>query len=179
MKGGDCARIPVAEFARIRASLGRFPKSYDFGYVRVAVVSEDHGAIWRFACSRFAQPMIISKFLFQLTAAVTVVFIVTILAMVAMLVGDANAPVNLWFNVHGATVLAIEVIGIGVAGMSAMIADRQETLREIREKAGAARSKRILVIQRIRCHDSPQFALFAGFLFSRRIGPRIVYANTR
>ena len=76
-----------------------------------------------------------SKTLFQLTAAVTAVFIVTILAMVAMLVGDANAPVNLWFNVHGATVLTVEVIGIGVAGMSAMIADRRETLRELREKA--------------------------------------------
>jgi hypothetical protein len=69
-----------------------------------------------------------------LTAAITVIFIITILAMVAMLVGDPNAPVNLWFNRNGATVLTIEVIGIGMAGMAAMIADRRETLRELNRK---------------------------------------------
>jgi len=75
--------------------------------------------------------MTLSKVLFQLTAIVTVVFIITILAMVAMLVGDPNAPANLWFNRNGASVLTIEVIGIGIAGMAAMIADRRETLRTL------------------------------------------------
>lgn len=78
--------------------------------------------------------MMLSKILFHLTAVITVIFIVTILAMVAMLVGDPNAPANLWFNRNGATVLTIEVIGIGIAGMVAMIADRRETLRELKRQ---------------------------------------------
>jgi hypothetical protein len=76
----------------------------------------------------------LSKILFHLTAVNTVIFIVTILAMVAMLVGDPNAPANLWFNRNGATVLTIEVIGIGIAGMTAMIADRRETLHELKRQ---------------------------------------------
>ena len=79
--------------------------------------------------------MILSKALFLMTAAVTTIFIITILAMVAMLVGEPDAPVNVWFNVHGATVMTVEVLGIGVMGMSAMIADRRETIRELQEKA--------------------------------------------
>lgn len=79
--------------------------------------------------------MTLSKFLFFTTAAITTIFIITVLAMVAMLVGKPDAPVNVWFNAHGAMVLTAQVIGIGVAGMSAMIADRRETLRERREKA--------------------------------------------
>ena len=78
--------------------------------------------------------MYFSQTLFKLTALVTTVFIITILAMVAMLVGDPEAPVNIWFNRNGATVMTVEVIAIGVFGMSAMIADRNETLREQRQK---------------------------------------------
>ncbi len=78
--------------------------------------------------------MIASKGLFFATAAVTTLFIITILAMVAMLAGDPQTPLNLWFNQNGAIVLSAEVIGIGVLGMAAMIADRRETLREAREK---------------------------------------------
>ncbi len=68
--------------------------------------------------------------LFLLTAIATTAFIVTILAMVAMLLGDPNAPVNVWFNVHGATVMTVEVVTIGAFGLSAMFADRRETIRE-------------------------------------------------
>ena len=79
--------------------------------------------------------MPLSKALFFMTAAATSVFVITILAMVAMLVGDPEAPVNLWFNDHGAIVMTVEVVAIGVFSMSAMIADRGETLREQREKS--------------------------------------------
>ena len=79
--------------------------------------------------------MSLSKNLFFATAGATTIFIVTILAMVAMLVGDQNAPANLWFNANGAVVLTVEVVAIGVLGMAAMIADRYETLRELEEKA--------------------------------------------
>jgi hypothetical protein len=79
--------------------------------------------------------MPLSKAFFFLTAAATTVFIITILAMVAMLVGDPEAPVNLWFNDNGAIVMTVEVVAIGLFGMSAMIADRRETLRELKVKA--------------------------------------------
>lgn len=79
--------------------------------------------------------MIQSKSLFFATAAATTLFVITILAMVAMLVGDPAAPANIWFNDHGATVLTIEVCAIGLLGLSAMIADRSETLRELRNKS--------------------------------------------
>jgi len=75
-----------------------------------------------------------SKALFLLTAGVTTIFVITVLAMVAMLIGQPNAPINVWFNVHGATVLTVEVISIGVFGMAAMIVDRSETLCEMRNR---------------------------------------------
>ncbi len=79
--------------------------------------------------------MTLSKSLFFMTAAATTGFVITILAMVAMLVGDPNMPLNLWFNDHGATVMIVEVVAIGILGLSAMIADRYETLRELKNHA--------------------------------------------
>lgn len=76
-----------------------------------------------------------SKHLFFLTAAATTLFVVTILAMVAMLISDPNTPVNLWFNRNGAVVMTVEVVSIGLLGMAAIICDRNETLREFREKS--------------------------------------------
>ena len=78
--------------------------------------------------------MKLSKTFFFATAAATTVFVITILAMVAMLVGDPSAPANIWFNTHGAIVMTIEVvITIGSFGLAAMISDRRETLREARK----------------------------------------------
>ena len=79
--------------------------------------------------------MQISKNLFFLTAAVTTLFVITVLAMVAMLVGDPDAPANVWFNSHGGTVLTIEVLLIGGLGMAAIIADRRETINEARQQS--------------------------------------------
>ncbi len=70
-----------------------------------------------------------SRMLFRLTAATTTAFVITILAMVAMLLGDPEAPINLWFNRYGATVMAVQVAGIVMFGLAAMTADRRETLR--------------------------------------------------
>lgn len=72
--------------------------------------------------------------LFNLTAFATTIFVITILAMVAMLVGDPEAPVNLWFNRQGATVMTCEVIAIGVFGTSAILFDRREIQRQQRER---------------------------------------------
>ena len=51
--------------------------------------------------------MRLSQSLFMLTAVATTAFVITILAMVAMLLGDPDAPVNVWFNNHGATVMTV------------------------------------------------------------------------
>ena len=74
--------------------------------------------------------MLSSQRLFQLTAVATTAFVITIFAMVAMLAGDPDAPVNLWFNLHGASLLTWEVVAIAVSALCAMFADRNETLRE-------------------------------------------------
>lgn len=79
--------------------------------------------------------MHLSQTLFKLTALVTTIFVITILAMVAMLLGDPETPFNIWFNRNGAIVLTVEVVAIGVFGTSAMISDRNETLREQKQKS--------------------------------------------
>ena len=71
-----------------------------------------------------------SRVLFQLTAVVTMAFVVTILAMVSMTLGEPTAPVNLWFDKHGGTLMLVEVLGIVFFGLAAMTVDRRETLRE-------------------------------------------------
>jgi methylated-DNA-[protein]-cysteine S-methyltransferase len=73
--------------------------------------------------------MNMSRILFTLTAVAATLFVITILAMIAMLLGDPVAPVNEWFNRHGGTVFIVEVCAIGALGLSAMIVDRRETLR--------------------------------------------------
>ncbi len=75
-----------------------------------------------------------SRVLFRLTAAAASGFIITILAMVAMILGDPDAPVNVWFNRHGTTVLLVEVLLIVLFGLAAMTADRRETLRDLAER---------------------------------------------
>jgi len=76
-----------------------------------------------------------SRVLFQLTAFSATVFVITILAMVAMLLGDPDAPVQRWFNAHGGTVMAIEVVATVLLGLAAMTADRRETLHAMKSVA--------------------------------------------
>ena len=84
--------------------------------------------------------MFSSQRLFQLTAVATTAFVITIFAMVAMLAGDPDAPVNLWFNLHGASLLTCEVVAIAVSALFAMFADRNETLREQNRSAEPKKS---------------------------------------
>ena len=71
-----------------------------------------------------------SRILFALTAVVATAFVITILAMVAMMLGDETAPINQWFEKSGGTLILVEVAGIVLFGLAAMTADRRETLRE-------------------------------------------------
>jgi hypothetical protein len=75
------------------------------------------------------RPAEMSRVLFHLTAAMTTVFVITILTSVAVLLGDPEAPINIWFNRHSAALMAAQVVCIVVFGLAAMTADRRETLR--------------------------------------------------
>ena len=79
--------------------------------------------------------MNISKWLFHLTAVATTIFIITIFALVVATLGDPESPADRWFNAYGAMVLSVEVVAIGLFGFLAMIADRNETIRETRQKS--------------------------------------------
>ena len=70
---------------------------------------------------------VLSRVLFNLTAFATTAFVITILAMVAMLLGDPDSPINVWFNRHGSTVMIAEVSAIIFLGLAAISADRRES----------------------------------------------------
>lgn len=57
------------------------------------------------------------------------VFVVTILALIAGVMGDGDAPMHKWLNRHGTTLIVCEVAVIGVTGFLALVIDRWQTLR--------------------------------------------------
>lgn len=73
--------------------------------------------------------------LFHVTAGATTAFIISVLAMVATLFGDPEAPINGWINDYGATVLLVEIVAIGVFGFAAMANDARVTRLEQRGHA--------------------------------------------
>jgi hypothetical protein len=68
--------------------------------------------------------------LFHLAAGATTVFIITVLALVATLFANPNAPVNIWLNTHGGTLLGVEVAAIAMFGVAAMAQDQRLQRRE-------------------------------------------------
>lgn len=72
--------------------------------------------------------------LFRLVVPVTVAFILTILALIACLFGDPNAPVSKWLNEHGNQLLIVEFVAVIVLSLLAMVVDRVRTLRGIEEE---------------------------------------------
>lgn len=73
--------------------------------------------------------------LFHLTAGATTLFIITILAMVATLLGDPAAPINQWLNDYGSVLLGGEIVAIAVLGTAAMVQDSRVTKRERQQAA--------------------------------------------
>jgi hypothetical protein len=71
--------------------------------------------------------------LFRLVIPATVVFILTILALIASLFGDPRAPVSQWLEAHGDALLIWEFVIVLAAGLLAMIVDRWRTLHGIEE----------------------------------------------
>lgn len=66
---------------------------------------------------------------FRFVLITTSVFVVTILALLACVLGDGRSPVNQWLNRHGTTLILYEVAAIGITGMLALVVDRWQTLR--------------------------------------------------
>ena len=58
------------------------------------------------------------------------IFVITILALLASVLGDGQAPGYRWLNRHGTTLIVFEVIAIGVTGLLALVIDRRRILRE-------------------------------------------------
>ena len=75
------------------------------------------------------------------TALFSAAFIVTILALVATVFGDEQAPLARWLDRHVGWLLAGEVVAILVTGFLALAVDRRATLREQQTGAPPAESK--------------------------------------
>lgn len=71
---------------------------------------------------------------FKLAAAVSALFVITILAFVANIFGDPNAPPAQFFNRHGGLVLMGEVVVAVTLGFMAMAADRRDIRTRVAER---------------------------------------------
>jgi len=76
--------------------------------------------------------------LFHCAAGATTVFIITVLALVATLFADPEAPVNIWLNNNAAWMLGVEVVLIAVFGIAAMARDQAITAAEQRAEEQSA-----------------------------------------
>ena len=71
---------------------------------------------------------------FALTAFSTALFVVTILALVAAMLGDPRAPINRFLEAYAGGVIAVEVLAILLTGFVALALDRRQTLAAIRHR---------------------------------------------
>lgn len=69
-----------------------------------------------------------SNLLFRLAAVLSGLFVITILALVASILGDPAAPVAQFLERQGGRLLLAEVAGILVTGICAMFWDRWRSL---------------------------------------------------
>jgi hypothetical protein len=71
--------------------------------------------------------------LFQLVIPATGVFVITILSMIAIVFSDPRAPVAQWLDANGNSLLIIEFVVVIILSIMAMVADRIQTLNQIRQ----------------------------------------------
>ena len=74
-----------------------------------------------------------ASLLFRLTAVAAGVFVVTILALIAIVIGNSHSPGAVWLNRNAGSLFAVEVAAILGLGFAAMAQDRKQTLREQKE----------------------------------------------
>ncbi|MBC7820605.1 MAG: hypothetical protein IAG10_27285 [Planctomycetaceae bacterium] len=80
-----------------------------------------------------------ASLLFRLTAIAGIVFVVSILALIAVVIGNSQSPGARWLNRNAGSLFAVEVAAILVLGFAAMAQDRQQALRE-RDEADPTKS---------------------------------------
>lgn len=73
--------------------------------------------------------------LFQLLIPSTAIFIITILSLIAVLFSDQRAPLAIFLNRHGNTLLAAEFVVVMTLSFLAMAVDRIQTLRAMKKKS--------------------------------------------
>lgn len=71
-----------------------------------------------------------ASLLFRLTAVAAGLFVVTILALIAIVIGNSQSPGAVWLNRHAGSLFAVEVFAILGLGFAAMAQDRKQTLRD-------------------------------------------------
>ncbi len=71
-----------------------------------------------------------ASLLFRLTAVAGGLFVVTILALIAIVIGNSQSPGAIWLNRHASSLFAVEVFAILGLGFAAMAQDRKQALRE-------------------------------------------------
>lgn len=71
--------------------------------------------------------------LFQLLIPSTAIFIITILSLIAVLFSDQRAPVAIFLNKHGNSLLAAEFVAVMLLSFLAMAVDRMQTLRDMKK----------------------------------------------
>jgi hypothetical protein len=76
--------------------------------------------------------------LFQLLIPATAIFIITILSLIAVLFSDQRAPLAIFLNKHGNSLLAAEFVAVMLLSFLAMAADRIQTLRAMKSKSQEA-----------------------------------------
>ena len=77
---------------------------------------------------------------FRLVVPATSVFVITILALIAVLFGDERAPLPRLLNRHGNTLLLVEFAAILVLSVLAMVLDRRQILRDQQLQAESGES---------------------------------------
>lgn len=79
-----------------------------------------------------------ASLLFRLTAVAAGAFVVTILALIAAVIGNSQSPGAKWLNRHCGTLFAVEVAAIVAFGIAAMAQDRRRTLRDQQASSDSA-----------------------------------------
>jgi preprotein translocase subunit SecG len=82
-----------------------------------------------------------ASLLFRLTAVAAGVFVVTILALIAVVIGNSQSPGARWLNRNAGAVFAVEVGAILGLGFAAMAQDRRQTQREQRDSGPSAKNE--------------------------------------
>jgi len=78
-----------------------------------------------------------ASLLFKLIVPATAAFIVTVMALIAVVFSDQRAPIAIFLNVWGTHLLVVEFFAVIGLSLLAMAVDRIRTLRELRNSSNS------------------------------------------